>query len=141
MKKVKLFYGDYESVKEALSTIAYYEFELQYEQYEKEINRFLWESRKEMTEYKNRYTGNVVIDLSKWNERCDKPFFEAFQYFLLDNVTEIIFILDNKPSNKLLNSLSKKFDIETKELSLTKKAIKQKRIGFIYEEEKENVRS
>lgn len=139
MKNVQLLYGDYEIVKTALGDSQYFEFELQYEQCDNELNRFLWESRKEMTNYKNRYDGAVVIDLSKWNRKCDKPFFEAFQYFLLDNVTDLTFILDDRPSELLLNSLNKRFEIKTKELILTNKS-DNKRIGFSYEEEKDNVR-
>ena len=94
-----------------------------------------------MTEYKNRYSGAVIVDLSKWNNRAEKTFFEAFQYFLLDNVNELIFILDDKPSDKLLCALNKRFNISVNELHLTKHTSEPKRIGFYYEEENDNVRS
>ena len=40
MKSVNLFYGDYEIVKSAIPYSSYFEFELQYEQCENELNRF-----------------------------------------------------------------------------------------------------
>ncbi len=141
MKNANLFYGDYEIVKDTLPYSSYFEFELQYEQCENELNRFLWESRKGMTAYKNRYFGAVVIDLSKWNNNVDKAFFEAFQYFLLDITNELTFILDDEPSVKLLDSLKKRFNISIKKFHLTKQTNENKRIGFYCEEEKDNVRS
>ena len=141
MKNANLFYGDYEVVKKTLDGGSYFEFELQYENCDNELNRFLWESRKEKAKYKNRYLGDIVIDLSKWNNRIDKPFFEAFQYFLLDMDNNLTFILDDKPSKLLLQTLEKRFSLMIKELSLTKHSNECKKIGFYCEEEKENVRS
>lgn len=50
----------------------------------REIDRFLWESKKEMTVFKNKYVGPCVIDVSEWNDKAYNRYFEAFMYFVLD---------------------------------------------------------
>ena len=141
MKTVDLIVGNYEQAKNALKYNSYFEFELQSDNYHKELDRFLWESRKEMTEYKNRYEGPVVIDLSKWNHRQDNSFFEVFLYFLLDNVLTLTFIIDEKQSTSLITCLERHFEIKKKELSTELHSEERPRIGFYYKGEDENVRS
>lgn len=141
MKKVDLLYGDYERVKNAIGNTMYFEFELQFENCERELDRFLWESRKEMTEYKNRYSGPVVVDISKWNRQQDKSFFEAFLYFLKDNDNELTIIMTQKPSKQLLLCLEKHFIINTRELFFKEQKETKTRIGFYCREENDYVRS
>ena len=114
--KTILYYGEYENIKKQLGEKTYFEFEVQYEKCERELDRFLWESRKEMAQFKNQYKGPVVVDLSKWNTKQDKPFFEAFLYFLKDNVNQLTFIIDNYPSKSLLLRLERHFNIQLQEL-------------------------
>lgn len=141
MKKVNLLCGNYEKLKQALEGETYFEFELQYDSCNKELDRFLWESRKEMAQYKNHYSGPVVIDLSKWNQKQDKAFFEAFLYYLQDRGEQLTIIMSEKPTKQLLSCLEKHFDVNVKEFSLKERERETTRIGFYCEEEHEYVRS
>ena len=141
MKTVDLLYGDYENVKKALGNTVYFEFELQFDNCQRELDRFLWESRKEMTEYKNRYNGPVVVDVSKWNNQSDNSFFDAFLYFLRDNDNELTIIMTQKPSKQLLLCLEKHFIITIRELFIQKQKEAKTRIGFYCREENDYVRS
>lgn len=73
----------------------------------REIDRFLWESKKEMTVFKNRYIGPCVIDISEWNDRICNRYFEAFMYFILDlsSSCDIYLTLDKECSNQLKSNL------------------------------------
>ena len=67
----------------------YFEFEFLYtdesERF-REIDRFLYESRHTLR-FENEYRGNVVIDISDWNEKTNS-YFDAFMYFLKDNAAK-----------------------------------------------------
>lgn len=94
-----------------------------------EIDRFLEESLKK-TRFSNEYKGNVVIDLSEWNESDGfNRFFEAFMYFIKDK-TEVyktytcIFVSDTPCSENLLTAMNKFFS--TREISMSGEQKQQK---------------
>ena len=88
---VEIIQGKYERAKkhyEASKHKDYFEFEFPYVDLQssfREIDRFLWESRHEKTRFKNRYAGDVLIDITDWNNRQLSLYFDAFMYFLKDN--------------------------------------------------------
>ena len=106
-----------------------------------EIDRFLDESIKK-TRFSNEYKGNVVIDLSEWNESDDfNRFFNAFMYFIKDK-TEVyktyacIFVSDTPCSENLLAAMNKFFSI--REISMSgEQRSKKRKIGFDITESKE----
>lgn len=108
-----------------------------------EIDRFLDESNKKIR-FSNEYKGNIVVDLSEWNESNDfNRFFDAFMYFIKDK-TEVyktytcIFVSDTPCSENLLTAMDKFFSIREISLSRNQKPQRPK-IGFdITENNKEN---
>lgn len=122
----------------------YFEFEFLYtdesERF-REIDRFLYESRHTLR-FENEYKGNVVIDISGWNEKTNL-YFDAFMYFLKDNMDKYFCILisNKKCPDKTIEKLNDLFDIEEMCLSLPEEKKKVK-IGFVDDERSEiNVRS
>lgn len=106
-----------------------------------EIDRFLDESGRK-SRFSNEYIGNVVVDLSEWNESDDfNRFFNAFMYFIKDK-TEVyktltcIFISDTPCTEKLIDAVNKFFPIREISMSNEQKAKKQK-IGFDISDNKE----
>jgi len=81
-----------------------------------EIDRFLWESRHEMTRFKNRYEGHVLVDLSAYNDRLAhelSDYFNAFLYFLRGNPEYIVtFTTEEKCSDSLREALERHFTLE-----------------------------
>lgn len=122
----------------------YFEFEFLYtdesERF-REIDRFLYESRHTLR-FENEYRGNVVIDISDWNEKTNS-YFDAFMYFLKDNAAKYccVFISNKKCSDKTIEKFNDLFIIEEICLSLPEEKKKVK-IGFVDNERSEiNVRS
>ena len=99
----------------------------------KELNRFVWESRHRYTRFKNRYSGNAVIDMSDWtNERANDKLY-AFLYFLKDReeLISCVFISENECGRSFCEAVERLFDFERVNLpSMIKNATRAKRIGF-----------
>lgn len=145
--------GDHKKVKgycKDLFAEDYFEFEFPYvadgEKF-REIDRFLWESRRDCTRYKNKYNGNFVIGLNEWNENEPNKYFDAFMYFLKDYLKfshSCYLFIEDYADKSLISALEKHFDIVVKELDLSVKETKaQRTIGFCIEpvgKEKDNVR-
>ena len=143
--------GTYERVKkeyEAKTGEPYFEFYFPFvkesERHFSEIDRFLWESRK-LTRFKNRYEGEVLVDVSEWNEpgKGNNRFFNAFMYFLKDfsiQHNRVTLMADQPCCDALLLRLQRFFTIE--EICLEPhKAQQPTKIGFIMlgDKEKETV--
>lgn len=128
--------GSYENAKrmyEQKNGKNYFEFEFSFvdqSQNFREINRFLWESKHEMTRFKNRYSGPVLIDLSQWNDEQPNIYFDAFMYFLKDSEDiEVTFAVDNDLSHQLKKRIEKLFELEI--ITLDREVEKEEaRIGF-----------
>ncbi len=139
---MKLIQGSYGKTIEYCAKMfdgKFFEFELPYVSTDNhfcEIDRFLYESRHTLR-FKNHYEGNVVIDLSDWNDR-DKVnnYFESFMYFLKDNadIYNCVFIVDKKCSSKIIKMLKELFEIEITELDVPATETKT-RIGFYMSKE------
>ena len=117
----------------------YFEFHFPYvskDQTFRELDRFLWESKHEMTRFRNRYEGPVLIDLTEWNRHGRNEYFDAFMYFLLDNPSvKQTFILQEPCSTELMETLKSFFEIKVTELEIKKTPDAKRRIGFYTEEE------
>lgn len=146
-EEVYLITGIYEKVKEEcnkiFSTSQYFDFNLFYvpetDKF-REIDRFLYDSR-HMLRYENEYTGNVIVDISEWNNNTINIYFEAFMYFLKDNNAKYrcILIADDRCSEELMDKL-KLFFSELKEIQLPVKTEKKPaQIGFVINDEKEMI--
>lgn len=145
--KMYLVQGKYsETIKKCQKILDgdYFEFEFLYMDESlrfREIDRFLYESRHTLR-FENEYRGNVVIDISDWNEKINL-YFDAFMYFLKDNADKYccVLISNKKCSDKTIEKLNDLFTIEEICLSLPeeKKTVK---IGFVDNERIDiNVRS
>lgn len=144
---MKIIIGSYEKVKDRCLKIfpgGYYDFNFLYvsenERF-REIDRFLYESR-HLLRFKNEYTGNVVIDISEWNNKILNRYFDAFMFFVKDNLNRIncVFVINEKCNDELIAKLKSFFNIEQVLLQLPKEQPKVK-IGFAINEEKEEKRS
>ena len=142
---MKIITGSYEKVKKEIEKLIgndYFEFFFPYVEDSvdrfREIDRFLYESRKH-TRFKNRYVGNIVIDITDWNNRECNKYFDAFMYFVKDNtdLNRFIFTVDKPSSRELIERLSVFFTINEKSLETMKPKQKIK-IGFALPEEKED---
>ncbi len=81
----------------------------------RELDRFLWES-KHVLRFQNTYVGNVLIELSGWNQKADSDFneyFDAFMYFLKSkcNALQVTFFAEGQCSKSLYDHLKNHFDI------------------------------
>ena len=143
---MKIITGSFEKVKKQIKIKMgneYFEFFFPYVEESadrfREIDRFLYESRKH-TRFKNAYIGNIVIDISEWNNnRRFNNYFDAFMYFIIDNMNlnRFIFTADKPCNRELFERLQKYFKIE--EMCLEAVKPKQKiKIGFALPEEKED---
>lgn len=110
----------------------------------REIDRFLYESRKTLR-YQREYVGNVVVDITAWNDTELNSLFDAFMYLLKDGKEKyrVAFTMGNRSSDKLLKRLNDVFegDIQVVDLHLDVEPMKHK-IGFTanVESEEEYVR-
>lgn len=145
---VALIQGKYEKAKafyEKNVSKKYFEFQFAYvsqNEVFKEIDRFLWESRHQMTRFKNNYKGPVLIDLSCWNDNDLNTYFDAFMFLLKDNgFYECTFMCQEECCEELLEKLKDYFEISITSLDIEKK-VKKMTIGFVApDKENENVRS
>ena len=135
---MKLITGIYSKVKDECNKIfsdGYFDFNFLYvSENEKfmEIDRFLYESRHTLR-FKNEYHGNVVIDISEWNQKPFNAYFEAFMYFIKDNKDkyECIMIVNEYCSTELHTKL-KSFFHNIQELKLPGLyEQKRRKIGFV----------
>ena len=144
-----LITGDYNKIKsecEKIYQTGFFDFNFLYvsesERF-REIDRFLFESRHTLR-FENEYKGNVVIDISEWNNMIINTYFEAFMYFIKDNKNkyDCVFILNERCSKDMREKL-KDFFGEVKEVQMPALNEKKKnRIGFVLDDGKEvnNVR-
>lgn len=82
----------------------------------RELDRFLWES-KHILRFQNAYAGNVLIELSGWNNRSENDFneyFEAFMYFLRSkaDTLRVTFFLEGKCSKDLYEHLKNHYEVQ-----------------------------
>ena len=81
----------------------------------RELDRFIWES-KHCLRFKNEYSGNVLIELTGWNDREDFEFseyFDAFMYYLKSRKDKLntMFLIRGECSSLLFKHLKKHFDL------------------------------
>ena len=131
-----LVQGNYCKVKEYCSKMfgdSFFEFDFVYvdetERF-REIDRFLYESRHTLR-FQNEYEGNVIINLTEWNDKAVNAYFEAFMYFIKDNADKYncIFIADEKCEDRLIDKISSMFELECVEIEIEAKTSMPK-IGF-----------
>ena len=114
--------GTYEDIihyYEATTVGTYFEFTFSFvgqNEIFRELDRFLWES-KHVLRFQNTYEGNVLIELSGWNQKADSDFneyFDAFMYFLRSkcNVLHVTFFAEGQCSKSLYDHLDKHFDVQ-----------------------------
>ena len=143
---MKLIQGDYRKINEYLRDVlsgAYFEFNFPYVDEKnvfKEINRFNDESRK-LTRFKNKYLGDVVVNISDWVDKPINEYFRAFMYFLLDRKLDsknavLLFACEKICSYELLVYLEEHFEekIQTVDLGVNTRNTSQQTIGFIVED-------
>lgn len=109
----------------------------------REIDRFLWESRHEMTRFENSYHGPAAVDLTAWSEASPNDYFDAFMYFLKDFGEEgkLIFISEKPCREAILSRLRRFFEIEITDLLEKKEEHHTRKIGFAVQEGNDHVRS
>ena len=139
--------GDYENAIRYCDKItdgAFFEFDFSYvdlnERF-RELDRFIWES-KHTLRFQNEYRGNVIVELSGWNDKSEYEFneyFDAFMYYLKSkgNMLNVAFFVNGKCSRALFNCLSRFYEIhlvepEKGEVSLQTAKVQ---IGFNSREE------
>ncbi len=133
---VKLIEGKYESAKTLYTSRCkdFFEFNFTYagmNENFREINRFLWESRHEKTRFRNKFEGNVLINLTSWNGMDLNEYFEAFMYFLKDDpYLNVTFLIEKECDRELLEKLKLFFEIEKTEIGLDAPAKAVRPIGF-----------
>lgn len=147
---MKLIKGNYIKVKKYIKnkfTDDYFEFNFPYVDEKapfKEINRFIDESKMK-TRFKNKYLGNVVINITEWVDDTPNKYFDAFMYFILDrelesNKNKTIFTCEKECSTELTKKLNEFFeDIKIIDLGLKNKNAKHT-IGFVCDSNQENYR-
>ena len=138
---INVIQGTYEKAKEYYQTVMfedYFEFCFAYtptNQIFRELDRFIWESRHQMTRFKNRYAGPVLVDLTEWNAKHTNEYFEAFLYYLKDQPSLVCtFMIQNRCETWLLNLLKDFFEIDVIELETYADKEKKRRIGFCVED-------
>ncbi len=140
---MKLVQGDYRKTKEYIyATLkgVCFEFYLPYVDENavfREINRFNDESKK-LTRFKNKYTGDVVINLTDWVDKPINEYFSAFMYYLVDRTlnfkkSELIFTTEKVCPHEFLTTIEDYFDnkIQVIDLGVKTKDTKKPSIGFI----------
>lgn len=137
--KIAILEGKYKDLHQVMqkSKKDYFEFDLPFideNEVFRELDRFLYESRTQKTHFKNQYTGKVYINVSEWNDYQNK-YLDAFLYFLYDNVEEqildVTLINEEITSEKLLERVSKIFDVKRTSLKNMEREENKRVIGFI----------
>lgn len=145
-----LVHGDYEKIcaySEKMLRGDFFRFTASYASHLGEftdIARFCWESRREKAPFRNKYQGPCVIDLSEWNNEPLNIYFKYLMYFFYDYShyspkSEVIFIIDCRPREQLLNAVKSVFGAEKVKTVELKRAAKPYEpepvpIGFRYHE-------
>ncbi len=140
---VKLVQGTYRKAKEYIHTAlkgSYFEFYFPYVDENaifREINRFNDESKK-LTRFKNKYTGDVVVNLTDWVDKPINEYFSAFMYYLVDRTLEfknskLIFTSEKICPREFLTTIENYFDskIQLIDLGVKTNDIKKHSIGFV----------
>lgn len=144
---MKLIQGDYSKIKKYFKDNigdTYFEFELPYVDENcvfKEINRFNDESRM-LTRFKNKYSGDVIVDITDWIDKPVNEYFEAFSYFVLDRMLEfssskVFLTCEKECTQEFLSAIEECFkdNIQVTDLGVRKKTLSNKRvIGFALDE-------
>ena len=146
---IRLIQGKYEIAKEEYirnMVVDFFEFHFDFvskNEIFRELDRFIWESKRQNTRFANFYKGPVLIDLTEWNQNELNEYFDAFMYFLKDHsCLECTFIVQDECEKELLDRLSSFFEITIDSLEVRREKTKKRQIGFCFEEEKlGNVRS
>ena len=138
---ITLIQGQYEKAKEHYISSGnedFFEFHFTYTSVDKvfrELDRFIWESRRQKTRYKNQYIGPVLIDITEWNSNKTNEYFDAFMYYLKDHDgLKCTFIVQNLCEEQFLERLNEFFEIEVDELDVRKDKSHKRKIGFCLEE-------
>lgn len=144
---MKLIQGTYPETKKHLQNLlsgAYFEFSLPYVEEGctfREIDRFNDESRR-LTRFRNRYTGNVAINLTEWAEKPFNCYLTAFIYFLLDRMLDypestVVLICEKACSDNFIFFLEDHFgeELEITDLGVKESATDRRIIGFVAESE------
>lgn len=134
--------GKYETIInyfEEMKPGEYFEFTFSYvsrEERFRELDRFLWES-KHLLRFRNEYSGDVIIDMTQWNNRNEydyNEYFDAFMFFLKSRKATIIpaFIVNGKCSGVLFAQLGKFYEVHLIELGKGEVQLKDNhvKIGF-----------
>ena len=145
---MKLVQGDFRKTREYVYTALkghYFEFYFPYIDEDavfREINRFNDESKK-LTRFKNKYTGNVVVNLTAWIDKPLNEYFTVFMYFLVDRTLEfknskLIFTSEKVCSHEFLTTIEDYFDnkIQVIDLGVKTKDTKKTSIGFITDDDR-----
>lgn len=140
---MKLAQGDCRKIKEYIYTVLKgrcFEFDFPYideNSIFREINRFNDESKK-LTRFKNKYTGDVVVNLTDWIDKPINEYFSAFMYYLVDRTLEfknskLIFTSETICPREFLTTIENYFDnkIQLIDLGVKTKDTKKPSIGFI----------
>lgn len=143
---MKLVQGDFRKTREYIYTALkghYFEFDFPYIDENavfREINRFNDES-KSLTRFKNKYTGNVVVDLTDWVDKTINEYFSAFMYYLVDRTLEfknskLIFTSEKICPHEFLIIIENYFDnkVQLIDLGVKTKDTKKSSIGFIIDD-------
>lgn len=145
---MELVIGDYSKIKEYLKKVmdtADFEFKLPYVDENstfKEIDRFIDES-KAHARFKNKYEGDVAIEITDWAYKPINEYFEAFSYFLRDRMLEfankkVILTCEKECTKEFLAELEDCFEtkIEVTDLGLKRGNRFRQTIGFVSEKTK-----
>lgn len=145
---MKLVQGDFKKTREYICTAikgTCFEFDFPYIDENavfREINRFNDESKK-LTRFKNKYTGNVVVDLTDWVDKTINEYFSAFMYYLVDRTLEfknskLIFTSEKVCPHEFLTTIEDYFDnkIQVIDLGVKTKDTKKSYIGFITDDDR-----
>ena len=143
---MKLVQGDFRKTREYVYTALkghYFEFDFPYIDENavfREINRFNDESKK-LTRFKNKYTGNVVVDLTDWVDKTINEYFSSCMQYLVHITLEfknskLIFTSEKICPHEFLTTIEDYFDnkIQVIDLGVKTKDTKKSSIGFIIDD-------
>lgn len=114
----------------------YFEFHFSYvpmnERF-RELDRFIWEAKHQCTRYKNRYLGDIVIDISEWSDKEPNEYFHAFLYYIKDvyNEQKCIFISERVCEKSITEKMQEHFEITIRTFDISPTISKKvNHIGF-----------
>lgn len=144
---MKIITGNYKDIKQCLDNLypsGYFMFDFTYctdpdPMKFREIDRFLFQSKKTLR-FKNEYSGNVVVDLTEWNDGVINNLLDKFMYFLKDRERKyhITFVASKRCSEKLYSKLNEIFECTISKIDLPiSRDFCKNNIGFIVNNESE----